>query len=169
MKRMKIILHFFYTAIGPVEKLFFNISINEYAIVVWNPPSFVSDDVNSLSYRVVIINDNDNALVDIVTTEWEYEVSIDILSICSIYTIIVTAYDEKYTSDSSIIQEEYIGGNYALLLVLHLYSNLPICLYAYMPIFHNPNCLYADPIRYCLCEIYSCIYLVYNCSHMVQC
>ena len=27
-------------------------------------------------------------------------------------------------------------------------------------IFHNPYCLYADPIRYCLCEIYSCIYLV---------
>ena len=26
--------------------------------------------------------------------------------------------------------------------------------FAYMPIFHNPNCLYADPIRYCLCEIY---------------
>ena len=24
-----------------------------------------------------------------------------------------------------------------------------------MPIFHNPNCLYADPIRYCLCAIYS--------------
>ena len=22
-----------------------------------------------------------------------------------------------------------------------------------------PNCLYADPIRYCLCEIYSCIYV----------
>ena len=21
----------------------------------------------------------------------------------------------------------------------------------YMPIFHNPYCLYADPIRYCLC------------------
>ena len=50
-------------------------------------------------------------LVDIVTTEWEYEVSIDILSICSIYIVILTAYDEKYTSDSSIIQEEYIGGN----------------------------------------------------------
>ena len=31
-----------------------------------------------------------------------------------------------------------------------------------MPIFHNPNCLYADSIRYCLCEIYSCIYLVYE-------
>ena len=28
-----------------------------------------------------------------------------------------------------------------------------------MPIFHNPYCLYADPIRYCLCEIYSCIYM----------
>ena len=86
--------------------------MNEYAIVVWNPPSFVADNINSLLYRVVIINDNDKALVDIVTAEWEYEVSIDILSICSIYTVSVTAYDEKYTSDSSIIQEEYIGGNY---------------------------------------------------------
>ena len=86
--------------------------MNEYAIVVWNPPSFVADNINSLLYRVVIINDNDKALVDIVTAEWEYEVSIDILSICSIYTVTVTAYDEKYTSDSSIIQEEYIGGNY---------------------------------------------------------
>ena len=36
-------------------------------------------------------------------------------------------------------------------------------------VYHNLNCLYADPVRYCLCEIYSCIYLVYNCSHMVQC
>ena len=89
--------------------------MNEYAIVVWNPPSFVADDVNPLSYRVVIEDDNDNALVDIVTTEWEYEVSIDILTICNIYTVIVTAYDEKYTSDISIIQEEYIGGNYIVL------------------------------------------------------
>ena len=89
--------------------------MNEHAIVVWNPPSFVADDVNTLSYRVVIINDNDNILVDIVTTEWEYEVSIDILSICSIYTVSVTAYDNQYTSDSSIIQEEYIGGNYIIL------------------------------------------------------
>ena len=87
--------------------------MNEYAIIMWNPPSFVSDDINSLSYRVVIINDNDNALVDIVTTEWEYEVSIDILTICSIYNVIVTAFDKTYTSDSSIIQQEYIGGNYA--------------------------------------------------------
>ena len=38
-----------------------------------------------------------------------------------------------------------------------------------MPIFHNPYFLYADPMIYCLCEIDSCIYLVYNCSHMVQC
>ena len=86
--------------------------MNEYAIVVWNPPSFVADNVNSLLYRVGIVNDKDKALVDIVTAEWEYEVSIDVLSICSIYTVTVTAYDEKYTSDSSIIQEEYIGGNY---------------------------------------------------------
>ena len=102
-------------AIGPVEELFFNVSMNEYAIVVWNPPSFVADDVNSLSYRVFIKDDNYNPLVDIVTTEWEYEVSIDILSICSIYTVIVTAYDNQYTSDSSIIQEEYNGGNYIVL------------------------------------------------------
>ena len=88
--------------------------MNEYAIVVWNPPSFVADDINSLSYRVVIVNDNDNILVDIVTIEWENEVSIDILSICSIYTLIVTAYDNQYTSDSSIIQDQYIGGNYII-------------------------------------------------------
>ena len=69
----------------------------------------------SLLYRVVIVNDNDNILVDIVTTECKYEVSNDILSLCSIYTVIVTAYDDKYTSDSSIIQEEYIGGNYIIL------------------------------------------------------
>ena len=31
------------------------------------------------------------------------------------------------------------------------FVNMPICL------FHNPNCQYADPIQYCLCEIYSCI------------
>ena len=58
----------------------------------------------------------------------------------------------------------------------NIYSSVaPIQEFAYMPIimpiFHNPNCLhvhvYADPIRYCLCEIYSCIYLVYNYSHMV--
>ena len=87
--------------------------MNEYAIVVWNPPSFVADDVNTLFYRVFIRDDNDNLLVDIVTTEWEYEVSIDILSICSIYTVIVTAHDDKYISNSLSIQEEYIGGNYA--------------------------------------------------------
>ena len=46
-------------------------------------------------------------------------------------------------------------------------SVAPIQQFAWMPIFHNPYCLYADPIWYCLCEIYSCIYLVYNCSHMV--
>ena len=104
---------FLYTAIGPVEELFFIMSMNEHAIVVWDPPSFVADDVNTLLYRVVIEDGNDNPLVDIVTTGWEYEVSIDILSICSIYTVSVTAFDEKYTSDSSIIREEYIGGNYA--------------------------------------------------------
>ena len=61
-----------------------------------------------------IHHDND-VLVDIVTTEWEYELSIYISTICSIYTVIVTAYDNQYTSDSSIIQEEYIGGNYIVL------------------------------------------------------
>ena len=91
---------FLYTAIGPVEYLIFNISMNEYAVVEWNPPSFVADDVNNLLYRVVIEDDNYNPLIDIVTTEWEYEVSIDILSICSIYTVIVTAYDNQYTSES---------------------------------------------------------------------
>ena len=87
--------------------------MNEYAIVVWNPPSFVDDIIIYLSYRVVIKDDNNNIIVDIVTTEWEYEVSIDILSLCSIYNVTVTAHDDKYISNSLSIQEEYIGGNYA--------------------------------------------------------
>ena len=65
-----------------------------------------------MRYRVVIKDGNGNELVNIETPESEYEVSIDILSLCSIYTVNVTAYDEKYTSNSSIIQQEYIGGNY---------------------------------------------------------
>ena len=49
-------------------------------------------------------------------------------------------------------------------LILLINSVAPIQQFAYIPTFHNPNCLYGDPIRYCLCEIYGCIYLVYNCS-----
>ena len=80
-------------------------------MVLWNEPSFVADDVINLLYQV-IINDNDTIVVNDTTSEREFEVSIDILSLCSIYTVSVTAYDESYTSDSSIIQEGYIGGNY---------------------------------------------------------
>ena len=109
--RIKITV-FQYTGITPVEDLTVNIGINEYARVVWNPPSFVANDVKSLRYRVVIKDGNGNELVNIETPESEYEVSIDISSLCSIYTVNVTAYDEKYTSNSSIIQQEYIGGNY---------------------------------------------------------
>ena len=39
-------------------------------------------------------------------------------------------------------------------LLLYLITSVaPIQQFAYMSIFHNPYCLYADPIRYCLCEI----------------
>ena len=54
-------------------------------------------------------------VIEYVTIEREYQVSIDILNLCSIYTVSVTAYDVTYTSDSSITQEEYIGGNYIVL------------------------------------------------------
>ena len=83
--------------------------MNESARVLWNSPSFVSDDVINLLYDV-IISDN-NTVVNDTTSELEYEVLID-LRLCSIYTVNVTAYDDKYTSDSSIIQKEYIGGKY---------------------------------------------------------
>ena len=89
--------------------------MNESARVLWNSPSFVADDVIDLSYQVIIITDNNTIVVNETTNDHEYEVSIDILNLCSIYTVTVTAYDETYTSDSSIIQEEYIGGNYIVL------------------------------------------------------
>ena len=83
--------------------------MNESARVLWNSPSFVSNDVINLLYEV-IISDN-NTVVNDTTSKLEYEVLID-LRLCSIYTVNVTAYDDKYTSDSSIIQKEYIGGKY---------------------------------------------------------
>ena len=83
--------------------------MNESARVLWNSPSFVSNDVINLLYEV-IISDN-NTVVNDTTSELEYEVLIE-LRLCSIYTVNVTAYDDKYTSGSSIIQKEYIGGNY---------------------------------------------------------
>ena len=103
------IIAFQYTGIRPVEDLIFNISA---ARVSWNLPSFVSNDVIiiSLLYQVTITNDTNNTVTEYVTIEREYKVSIDILNLCSIYTVNVTAYDEKYTSDSSITQQEYTGG-----------------------------------------------------------
>ena len=84
--------------------------MNKFARVFWNWPSFVTDDVKDLSYQV-IITDNDTVVVNDTTTDRQYEVSIAILNLCSIYTVSVTAYDVTYTSDSSIIQQEYTGGN----------------------------------------------------------
>ena len=88
--------------------------MNESARILWNWPSFVADDVINLLYQV-IITDNNTTVVNDTTSEREYEVSIDNLNLCCIYTVIVTAYDETYTSDSSIIQQVYIGGNYIVL------------------------------------------------------
>ena len=50
-------------------------------------------------------------MIEYVTIEREYVVSIDILNLCSIYTVNVTAYDKQYTTNSSIVQEEYTGGS----------------------------------------------------------
>ena len=116
-----------YTGIRPVEDLIFNIST---ARVFWNPPSFVSDDVISLLYRVTITNDTNNIVIEYVTIEREYEVSIDILNLCSIYTVNVTAYDETYTSNSSITHEEYTGGSQ-----LKLKHNIRIRFFFYSRIF----------------------------------
>ena len=104
-----------YTGIRHVENPIFNISMNESARVSWNQPSFVSIDVISLLYQVTITNDTNNIVIQYVTIEREYEVSIDILNLCSIYTVSVIAFDDTYTSDSSITRQEYTGGNYIVL------------------------------------------------------
>ena len=62
-------------------------------------------------YRVTITNDTNDIVIEYVTIEREYVVSIDILNLCSIYTVNVTAYDKQYTTNSSIVQEEYTGGS----------------------------------------------------------
>ena len=84
--------------------------MNESARVFWNWPSFVPDGVIDLSYQV-IITDNNTIVVNDTTNDREYDLPIDKLNLCSIYIVTVTAFDETYTSDGSIIQEEYLGGN----------------------------------------------------------
>ena len=69
----------------------------------------------SVLYQVTITDDTDNIVIEYVTIEHEHEVSIDILNLCSIYTVSVIAFDDTYTSDSSIAQQEYTGGNYIVL------------------------------------------------------
>ena len=106
--------------------------MNESARVSWNRPSFVSNDVIVLLYRVTVTNDTDNIVIEYVTIEHEYEVSIDILNLCSIYTVNVTAYDDKYTSDSSIIQEEHVGGNIEVwchILLCYQFLNRIFCIH----------------------------------------
>ena len=127
-----IILYIIYIGIRPVEDLLFNISVNESARVLWNLPSFVADDVINLSYQV-IMTDNNTIVVDDTLNDREYEVSIDILSLCSIYTVTVTAFDEKYTSDSSIIQEGYTGGNY---LSIEVWCHILLLLISQQNILH---------------------------------
>ena len=105
-----IIIYNIHTGIRPVADLLFYISVNESARILWKWPSFVAIDVIFLLYQV-IITDNNTIVVNDTTIDRKYEVSVDKLNICSIYTVSVTAYDETYTSDSSITQQEYTGGS----------------------------------------------------------
>ena len=73
--KIKFYTYKLYTGIRHVENPIFNISMNESARVSW---SFVSNDVIVLLYQVTITNDTSNTVIEYMTIEHEYEVSIDI-------------------------------------------------------------------------------------------
>ena len=82
--------------------------------ITWCPPSFYSDDIPQGSitiYHVYVKNKNGIVLVNINTTDTFYNNGFsNNFTICDIYTIIVTAFIEQYTSIDVSSTREYSGS-----------------------------------------------------------
>ena len=83
--------------------------------LTWSPPSFYSDDIpkGSVTKYHVIVQNNDGSvvLVNINTTNTFYNNGIsNNLTVCDIYTVILTAFIEKYTSIDVSSTREYSGS-----------------------------------------------------------
>ena len=82
--------------------------------LTWSPPSFYSNDISQGSittYHVYIKSEDGSVLVNINTTDTFYNNKFsNNYTICDIYTVIVTAFIEQYTSIGVSSTREYSGS-----------------------------------------------------------
>ena len=82
--------------------------------ITWSPPSFYSDDIPQWSittYHVCVKSKDSSLLVNINTTDTFYNSGFsNNITICDIYTAIVTAFIEQYTSIDVSSTREYSGS-----------------------------------------------------------
>ena len=82
--------------------------------ITWSPPSFYSDDIPQWSittYHVTVQNKDGSLLVNTNTTDTFYNNGFsNKFTVCDIYTVIVTAFIEQYTSIGVSSTREYSGS-----------------------------------------------------------
>ena len=82
--------------------------------LTWSPPSFYSNDIpqgSITTYHVIVQNKNGIVLVNINTTDTFYNNGFsNDFTVCGIYTVIVTAFTEQYTSIDVSSTKEYSGS-----------------------------------------------------------
>ena len=82
--------------------------------ITWSPPSFYSDDIPQWSittYHVIVQNKDGSMLINTNTTDTFYNNGFsNNFTICGIYTVIVTAFIEQYTSIGVSSTREYSGS-----------------------------------------------------------
>ena len=82
--------------------------------ITWSPPSFYSDDIPQWSittYHVIVQNKDGSMLVNTNTTYTFYNNGYsNNFTVCNIYTVIVTAFIEQYTSIGVSSTIEYSGS-----------------------------------------------------------
>ena len=82
--------------------------------ITWSPPSFYSNDIPQgivATYHVYVKNKDGFVIVDVNTTDTFYNNRFsNNFTVCDIYTVIVTAFTEQYTSIDVSSTREYSGS-----------------------------------------------------------
>ena len=82
--------------------------------ITWSPPSFYSNDIPQWSittYHVIVKSKHGFILVNTNTTDTFYNNGFSSnFNICGIYTVIITAFTEQYTSIDVRSTKEYSGS-----------------------------------------------------------
>ena len=98
--------------ISPVEGL--QILMFKNLSLTWSPPSYYSNDIpqgSITTYHVIVQNKDSVVLVNVNTTDTFYNNGFsNNFIICGIYTVIVTAFTEQYTSIDVSSTKEYSGS-----------------------------------------------------------